>query len=211
VDEAQRLSPDLLEEIRLLTNLETPQHKLLQIIIAGQPELMETIRRPEFRQLKQRVSYFCHLQALNADEVGEYITHRLKQAGLPNQTLFPQPVVHAIHEYSKGTPRIVNTLCDNALQIGCAAKSPRITVAMVREAAKDLDLLPLPQKESGPATGHAANPFATTSPEPPAGNAVTGPTESLLPQPPLPVRSIFEAYEERQKTPGLLARLVGRR
>ncbi|HWP84188.1 MAG TPA: AAA family ATPase, partial [Terriglobia bacterium] len=140
VDEGQRLSAELLEEIRLLTNLETPRRKLLQIIMAGQPELMDTIRRPEFRQLKQRVSYFCQLEPLRAEEVCEYINHRMKQAGLPHQEVFSPPVMHVIHEYSKGIPRVINTLCDNALQAGFALQSRRITVAIVREAAKSLDM-----------------------------------------------------------------------
>jgi general secretion pathway protein A len=140
VDEAQQLSPQLLEEIRLLLNLETPQEKLLEIIVAGQPELGDLLRRPEFRQLKQRVSHFCKLQPLNRDELREYVNHRLAHAGLPHQTLFPVETLHSIYHYTQGIPRLVNTLCDNALQIGFALQSARITEAIIEEAAGDLDL-----------------------------------------------------------------------
>jgi general secretion pathway protein A len=141
VDEAQRLSPELLEEIRLLLNLETPREKLLEIIVAGQPELTEIFRRPELRQLKQRVSYFCRLEPLKLEEVREYLNHRLTRAGLDQQTLFSEATIELIYEYTHGIPRLVNTLCDSALRTGFALQSPQITHSILREAAKDLDLL----------------------------------------------------------------------
>jgi len=141
VDEAQRLSMELLEEVRLLLNLETPQEKLLQIIIAGQPELTDILHRPELRQFKQRVSCQCKLNPLTREELKEYIDHRLAQAGLPRQNLFSEAVIQRIHEYSEGIPRLINSLCDASLQTGFAAQSPRITTAIVDEAAKDLDLI----------------------------------------------------------------------
>jgi len=140
VDEAQRLSTDLLEEIRLLLNLETPRQKLLQIIVAGQPELTDILRRPELRQLKQRVSCICKLEPLSLEELREYLHHRLTRAGLPEQSLFSEPVIQVIYEYTRGIPRLVNSLCDGALQTGFALQSPRITVAILQEAAGDLDL-----------------------------------------------------------------------
>ena len=140
VDEAQRLSGELLEEVRLLLNLETPREKLLEIIVSGQPELGEILRRPELRQLKQRVSSVCKLKPLTPEELREYIYHRLTRAGLPNQALFPEATVDAINEYTQGLPRLINSLCDGALRIGFALQAPQITPAIIEEAAKDLDL-----------------------------------------------------------------------
>lgn len=140
VDEAQRLSMDLLEEIRLLLNMETPREKLLQIIISGQPELMDMLQRPELRQFKQRVSCQCKLSPLSTDDVREYIGHRLAQAGLPQQALFSDTVIRRVHEYSEGIPRLVNSICDASLQTGFAVHSPEVTIAIVDEVAKDLDL-----------------------------------------------------------------------
>ena len=140
VDEAHRLSMELLEEVRLLLNLETPQEKLLQIIIAGQPELRDILQRPELRQFKQRVSCQCRLTPLTFTDLKEYIDHRLSQAGLPGQTLFSDGVIRRVHEYTDGIPRLVNTLCENALQAGFAAHNHTITPEIVDEAAKDLDL-----------------------------------------------------------------------
>lgn len=142
VDEAQRLSADVLEEIRLLLNLETPQEKLLEIIVAGQPELTEIFRRSELRQLKQRVSCICKLEPLSLEDLREYLRFRLTRAGLPEQTLFPGPTIQMLHDYTQGIPRLVNTLCDAALRTGFALQSPTITVSMIREAAKDLELTP---------------------------------------------------------------------
>jgi general secretion pathway protein A len=143
VDEAHRLPMDLLEEIRLLLNMETPREKLLQIILAGQPELDDLLRQPELRQLKQRVSAHCRLRPLTASELKEYVDHRLRLAGMPDQTLFQDAAVQRIHEYSKGIPRLINNLCDSTLQIGFATRAKAITLTMVEEAAKDLDLVPL--------------------------------------------------------------------
>lgn len=140
VDEAQRLSPELLEEIRLLLNMETPREKLLEIIIAGQPELLDVLRRPEMKQLKQRVSTLCKLHPLTVEELKEYIKFRLTQAGLPEQRLFPESTIELIYHYTQGIPRLVNSLCDGALRSGFALQSTRITPSIVDEAAKDLDL-----------------------------------------------------------------------
>lgn len=140
VDEAHRLPLDLLEEIRLLLNMETPREKLLQIILAGQSELDDLLRLPELRQLKQRVSAHCRLTPLSCPELKEYVDHRLALAGMPEQTLFPEPVIQKIHEYSKGIPRLINNLCDATLQIGFAMRTAPVTLAIVEEAAKDLDL-----------------------------------------------------------------------
>ena len=145
VDEAQRLSTELLEEIRLLLNMETPREKLLDIIISGQPELAEILGRPELRQLKQRVSCICKLEALSLEELHEYLDHRLTLAGLPNQTLFSEEVIQLIYNYTQGIPRLVNSLCNNVLQTGFAMQSRNITIPIVEEAARDLELRPVPE------------------------------------------------------------------
>ena len=140
VDEAQRLPFDLLEEIRLLLNMETPQYKLLDVVMSGQPELNETLHRPEMRQLKQRVSCVCKLRPLSVEEVKEYISHRLTLAGLGEQGLFSDVVMRRVFEYTEGIPRLVNILCDSALQTGFATQSEQITTGIVDEAARDLEM-----------------------------------------------------------------------
>src|SRR5207248_1056826 len=115
VDEAHRIPPELLEEIRLLLNLETPREKLLEIILVGQPELSEVLAQPEMRQLKQRVSCICKLAPLGPEHVREYIQHRLAKAGLPDQRVFSDAVMESIYVYTAGIPRLVNTLCTAAL------------------------------------------------------------------------------------------------
>lgn len=140
VDEGQCLSPEVFEEIRLLGNLETPTEKLLEIIIAGQPELARTLSGYDLRSVKQRVSRICRLTALDAGEVRSYIDHRLKQVGLPEQTIFGPAACRWIFEYSRGIPRVVNSVCDSALQIGFALRAVAIDEEILREVAVDLDL-----------------------------------------------------------------------
>ena len=173
IDEAQRLSPELLEEVRLLLNLETPREKLLEIIMAGQPELSEILRRPELRQLKQRVSCICRLQPLTIEDLKEYLHHRVTRAGLPKQSLFSGDMIQLIFEYTDGIPRLVNSLCDSALQTGFALRSAQITRAILEEAAKDLDLLrTAPAPVNIPSLAEAPSVFPEAPPTPPASNGV---------------------------------------
>ena len=146
VDEGQCLSPEVLEEIRLLGNLETPTEKLLDIVIAGQPELASTLSGYDLRSVKQRVSRICRLTALDAGEVRSYIDHRLKQVGLPETDDLRPGGVPVIFEYSSGIPRVVNNLCDSALQIGFAQRAAVIDEEILREVALDLELAG-PQRE----------------------------------------------------------------
>jgi general secretion pathway protein A len=148
VDEAQRLPTELLEEIRLLLNLETPKEKLLRIVVSGQQELVEILRRAEMRQLKQRISCLCKLEPLSLEELEEYVNHRLLMAGMAAQTLFSKENIALIYEYTDGIPRLVNSLCDAALRTGFGAQSRFITDAIIREAAKDLDLDSEGERES---------------------------------------------------------------
>lgn len=213
VDEAQKLSLELLEEIRLLTNLETPREKLLQIIIAGQPELIEIFRRPELRQLKQRMNSFCNLQPLSLDELRDYLHHRLACAGLPNQELFPPVSIEAIYQYTHGIPRLVNTVCDNALRTGFALQSPRITLPIIEETASELDLLPRPRQKNLPENNLVRLPVVAV-PAPAMNLAATSSVLSTdfgaKQKPESPVRIPLESYAVRQKSLGLLAGLLGR-
>jgi general secretion pathway protein A len=140
VDEAQLLSWELLEEIRLLTNLETTKHKLLQIVLAGQPELDRRLDSPELRQLKQRIGLRCRLEPLKLDELRGYIQRRLELAGA-NSTwtvLFPEKTVHAIHRCSRGIPRLANTLCENSLVASYGMHAQGVTPEIVEEVAEEL-------------------------------------------------------------------------
>ncbi len=140
VDEAQHLSSELLEELRLLSNLETNHDKLIQIVLMGQPELEERLDQPELRQLKQRVSVRCRLAPLKSDEVNCYIEARLKTAGFAEKALFDPKAVEKIALYSKGIPRLINVICDNALLICYAASKRTVSVEFIEEVAHDLQL-----------------------------------------------------------------------
>ncbi|HJQ22772.1 MAG TPA: AAA family ATPase [Blastocatellia bacterium] len=142
VDEAHGLPTALLEEIRLLMNFETNSEKLLQVVLCGQPELAETLNRPQLRQLKQRVSLRCSIKPLSVFEISKYIRFRLKQAGAANVGLFDNAAVKLIGQVSQGIPRIINNICDNALLYGYAANSEVITREIVEEVVRALDLAP---------------------------------------------------------------------
>jgi general secretion pathway protein A len=138
VDEAQTLSPKLLEEVRLLTNLETPKSKLLQVILMGQPELDKVLADQRFRQLKQRISVRYHLKPLNRGETKEYIEKRLKVAGARDIHLFEDSAIRELHRRSSGIPRLINVLCDNALVTGFVEEKPVIDKRIIRDVAKDM-------------------------------------------------------------------------
>jgi general secretion pathway protein A len=137
IDEAQNLSVDVLEQLRLLTNLETNQRKLLQIILLGQPELLTLLAKQELRQLSQRVTARFHLDALNKDEVADYIQHRLDTAGAKGR-LFPLATVKRIYAISKGIPRLINLVCDRALLGTYVQNRLQVDVATVNNAAKEI-------------------------------------------------------------------------
>jgi len=141
VDEAHHLSADILEEIRLLTNLETADKKLLQILLVGQPELDEKLDSVELRQLKQRVALRSHLASFDLVETKGYIERRLKIAGSPAPaSVFPVETVALIHRHSRGTPRLINTICENALIAGYAKKVASVTPEMIEAIAADFRL-----------------------------------------------------------------------
>ena len=154
IDEAQNLENGVLEFVRMLSNFETPKGKLMQIILAGQPQLAAKLSSPDLVQLRQRVSVIAHLNPFSPDETALYIRHRLRVAGgRAGETPFAPEAIQLIAEHSGGIPRNINTLCFNALAIGCALKKPEIDVDIVREVISDLDLTPLtspPPQRSGP-------------------------------------------------------------
>src|ERR1700733_5390216 len=140
VDEAQNLGWDVLEEIRLLGNLETRRGKMLQIILAGQPELDTKLEQPEYRQLKQRIALRCHLRPFTEVETGQYIASRLARAGMKEQTVFPPEVLKEIHRRTLGIPRVINSVCDNLLLTSFAMASKHATLDMIEEVSRDLHL-----------------------------------------------------------------------
>lgn len=144
VDEAHLLNWELLEEIRLLTNLETSQHKLLQIVLVGQPELDRKIDSDELRQLKQRIAMRCRLEPLGLKDLRGYIRRRLELAGATSHgvTIFSNEAIAAIHHFSCGIPRLANTLCENSLISGYGRQVKQITADIVQEIAADLRLNP---------------------------------------------------------------------
>ena len=138
IDEAQNLSADVLEQLRLLTNLETNERKLLQIILIGQPELRTMLARPELEQLAQRVIARYHLGSLSEAETGSYITHRLAVAGAVASTPFPRSLMGRIHQLTHGVPRRINLLCDRALLGAYVENSPQVTRKILRRAAAEV-------------------------------------------------------------------------
>ena len=139
IDEAQNLSAEVLESIRMLSNFETSTDKLLQILLIGQPELAVRLNTPELRQLKQRITLRHYLQALTLKECQEYITNRLQIAG-GNADIFTPTAVATVYSYSSGIPRLVNVLCDSAMLTSYAIGKSIIDTAIIREVAEDLSL-----------------------------------------------------------------------
>lgn len=164
VDEAQSLPHELLEEIRLLGNLETPTTKLLNVVLCGQPELADRLNESSLRQLKQRVALRCELRPLTLREAASYIAGRLRIAGGAPADIFTRDAIEAIYAASKGIPRTVNVLCDNALIGGFAAQLKPIPRSVIDDVCRDFDLGPAreaaeeyPQEDAPP-----------TAPRPPA-------------------------------------------
>jgi general secretion pathway protein A len=140
VDEAQNLSEALLEEIRMLSNLETPQSKLLQIMLVGQPELGEKLAQPQLRQLRQRVELRHSIRPLRIQETAFYMRERQIVAGHPRGDVFTAAAERTVYRFSGGIPRVINVLCDNALIVAFSRQSARISAEMVEDAARDLEL-----------------------------------------------------------------------
>ncbi len=179
VDEAQRLSPSVLEEIRLLTNFELPEGKLLQIVLAGQNELRDLLNRPDLWQLKQRIAMRLTLKPLSGvEQIKTYIRHRWTTAGGTETAPFPDEALGVIARCSSGIPRIVNVLCDNALLLAFAEGTTEVSAEQVKAAAAELDLVdpgvaPPPVAHNGAHAAHGnGNGTAprTISPKPHGGS-----------------------------------------
>jgi type II secretory pathway predicted ATPase ExeA len=156
IDEAQNLTDNVLETVRLLSDFESAEKKLLQIVLAGQPELAQRLSRPGMVQLRQRITIQARLDALPAPEVVRYISHRLQVAGYQGTELFTPGALGLIADRSRGIPRLINNLCFGALSLGCALQQRQITSEVVRQAALDLSLeahgpkTPVPHQQAAP-------------------------------------------------------------
>src|ERR1700726_3911677 len=140
VDEAQGLEPAALEEIRLLLNFETPREKLLQIVLAGQPELEIKLKRHDLRQLRQRITLRCKTEPLTLEQTHGYIRERLRIAGAGSEPILEPDAVTSVHAYSHGIPRVINVLCDHALINSCAEGSKTVSPRSVERAARECHL-----------------------------------------------------------------------
>ena len=139
IDEAQNLKPRVLEQIRLLSNLETEKEKLLQIILVGQPELSRLLHRDDLVQLKQRVALRHHIPPLAWEEIGDYIRHRLEVAGGDGRIQFTDGALLLIRRYSRGVPRLINVICDKALLSGYVTETHTIDAGHVQQAIEDIE------------------------------------------------------------------------
>lgn len=137
IDEAQNLTPSVLEEVRMLSNLETERDKLIQIILLGQPELRKKLMLPKLEQFRQRVVLHYHLEPLTREETAEYIKHRLKKAGNDEADIFEKEAVEEIYKYSKGIPRLINIACHHSLISGLVYETKVITKKIAIEAIKE--------------------------------------------------------------------------
>jgi type II secretory pathway predicted ATPase ExeA len=140
VDEAQHLSFEVLEEIRMLTNLETATEKLLQIVLSGQPELEEKLKLPQLRQLRQRITIRTKTRPLTLDETRGYITERLRIAGGDSREIFSGDAIRAIHKYAKGIPRVTNLLCEHTLINAYVDQQAEVQPSLVEEVAREFEL-----------------------------------------------------------------------
>lgn len=188
IDEAQNLSDAVLENLRLLSNLETSREKLLQIVLIGQPELDHKLSQPHLRQLKQRIVMWSRLGTLPDREVGPFIYHRLRTAGCDRLDLFSPEAIQRITFYAKGTPRLINVICDNALLITYATSQSRVTVDIIEEVAIDLGL----REDKRPLTWQRPQ---RSLPTPEARHPIHGTSPALPPAP--PSRPIAVASQEQ--------------
>jgi len=169
IDEAQALSDRALSELCLLLNLENSGGKLVQIVLAGQPELDGKLRQPELRQLRQRIAVRCRLPLLTLEETGEYLAARLQTAGSATQVIFPVETVQALYSYAQGTPRVTNLLCEKSLLAAYAERQTRVSPAHILRAASELDYAFQP----------SVSPISEIPPEP----SIAIPLESQILQP----------------------------
>ena len=190
IDEAQSMPYELLEEIRLLGNIETPATKLVNIVLTGQPELADRLNDPSLRQLKQRIALRCELKPLTLPETGAYVSGRLRIAGGSPDKIFTREAIIRIHEASAGIPRTINVMCDNAMISGFAVQAKPIPVALVEDVCRDFDLgnapdTEAPMQDSGQVVKPAVQPEAPASVAPakaPPGQAKPPATAAARPE-----------------------------
>ena len=171
LDEAQSLSYELLEEVRLLSNIDTEKVKLLNVVLAGQPELAARLNEPSLRQLKQRIGLRCELVSLDFPETAAYIAGRLKIAGGEPAAIFSREAIQTIHAMSRGLPRTINVICENALIGGFAAHARPVSRSIVEDVCHDFDLGAVPSAPDEP----LVNTRDAREPQAPAGAAPATP------------------------------------
>jgi general secretion pathway protein A len=168
VDEAQHLSFEVLEEIRMLTNLETATEKLLQIVLSGQPELEEKLKLPQLRQLRQRITIRTKTRPLTREETRGYINERLRIAGGDSREIFTADAIAAIHKFAKGIPRVTNLLCEHTMINAYVDQQTAVSPALVEEVAREFEL-----EETEPAVAAAATQENATSEDPMMESLIT--------------------------------------
>lgn len=191
LDESQALPDELLEEVRLLANIETTSDKLLPIVLCGQPELAERLNRPSLRQLKQRVALRCELTPLDARETAEYIAGRIRVAGGNSVLVFTRQAVEVIYQHSRGIPRLISVICDNALITGFAADVRPVSREIVEGVCRDFDLLK--SEESGHEGGAPRTPSPREPARPPSVTEDAPKAEGHR------SRSLFEHFSVRRR------------
>jgi len=139
IDEAQNLKNNLLEEVRLLSNLETEKEKLFQIVLVGQPELRTKLADPELEQLQQRISIRYHMLPLDKEEISGYVQHRLSVAGASENVVFEDSAINEIHSYSGGVPRKINIVCDRAMLLGYVQEAMHLDAAIIKKAVAEIE------------------------------------------------------------------------
>jgi general secretion pathway protein A len=138
IDEAQNLKLSLLEQVRLLSNLETEKEKLIQIVLVGQPELRDKLNSPRLTQLRQRIGIRYHITPLDKEEVRDYIMHRLEVAGSDGRIIFPEETIDGIYKFSEGVPRLINMICDRSLLFGFVLETNNIDLSIVKRATEEI-------------------------------------------------------------------------
>ncbi|HET7220266.1 MAG TPA: AAA family ATPase [Vicinamibacterales bacterium] len=185
IDEAQNLSREALEELRMLSNLETEKSKLLQIVLVGQPDLRDALEDATLEQLRQRVTVRYHIDPLDAEETEHYVNHRLQRAALGAPLVFSRPVTDAVHARSGGVPRLINVICDAVLLCGYAEECRQIDVALVRTAVEELELSSVLRRSAGSALPTARPPQTQPAPVAPLP-ITTQPLTAFAPESPRP-------------------------
>ena len=198
IDEAQNLSVSALEEVRMLSNLETEKSKLIHIVLVGQPNLRDLLARPELEQLRQRVTVSYHLEPLTADDTHAYINHRLKHASVGAPLTFPPEVTSIIHDHSRGVARKINVIADAILLYGYGADKHAIDVELTREVLEELGLGTEPASAAAAQT--SATPMLTEIPEPPRPRPEPAPAP-VIAAPPAPRPAPMKAAPPESHTP----------